>query len=351
MKIRLTQVVVLILLNYPIKGFSQFIVPDGYGGIGVTQQVFPPCYDCLSIEGVRFTMNEHQMLHSGAKEDVIYGEPGYTARGDYYPWGSVSCQALWNMGHVLMTMENSQMFFPTVTNPYTARFSKLAITNAVKDYYKRLRIPWYQVEVDTKNWGEVRYSYQNQGELIPGKSSNPSIAAATVTLKDGVVEGYEGVSITANSMTSQGWELTVIAMGTDSFALETVDTYNINMMVRSFLADCVVHGIYREFNDVIDVEFVELGNGLLGLAFGKDDDSRIELRISPSAWSQASEPTRWYLVYHELGHDVLNLRHGEAGRMMFNYANRMYTWQEFREDKEAMFIHAKRKYDAGTLWE
>ena len=170
---RLLTIVLLILLNYPIKGFSQFIVPDGYGGIAITEQVFPPCYDCLSIEGVWKTMDEHQMLNQGVKEDMIYGEyPGCTAGGDYYPWGQTSCQAIWDMGHILLTMENSQLFFPTVTNPYTARFSRVAITNAVKDYYKRLRIPWYQVEVDTKNWGEVRYSYQNQREHIPGKSSN-----------------------------------------------------------------------------------------------------------------------------------------------------------------------------------
>ena len=35
--------------------------------------------------------------------------------------------------------------------------------------------------------------------------------------------------------------------------------------------------------------------------------------------------------------DVLNLGHGEGGKMMFNFSDRGYSWDEFFEDKEEMF--------------
>ena len=53
--------------------------------------------------------------------------------------------------------------------------------------------------------------------------------------------------------------------------------------------------------------------------------------------SKSSEIKRWYTLYHELGHDILNLDHGEGGRMMFNFAPSDYTWQQFFDDRDAMF--------------
>ena len=49
---------------------------------------------------------------------------------------------------------------------------------------------------------------------------------------------------------------------------------------------------------------------------------------------------KWYVIYHELGHDVLNLDHGEGGKMMFNFADREYTWDEFYMKKRYLFLKA-----------
>ena len=43
------------------------------------------------------------------------------------------------------------------------------------------------------------------------------------------------------------------------------------------------------------------------MSFGYDDDSLIEIYINPSTWNKFSKPMRYYLMYHELAHDVLNL--------------------------------------------
>ena len=48
-------------------------------------------------------------------------------------------------------------------------------------------------------------------------------------------------------------------------------------------------------------------------------------------------------MYHELGHDVLNLLHGQGGKMMYPFVDRDYTWDEFYNDKKYMFEYVKIK--------
>lgn len=117
--------------------------------------------------------------------------------------------------------------------------------------------------------------------------------------------------------------------------LAEVNNYDLTAMIKVFIEDCRLHGIEVK-DSKISAEFVELDESILGLSFGIDNDDIIKLKISPSQWAKSSEPTRWYLLYHELGHDVLNLRHGEGGKMMFNFADKGYSWNEFWEDKEYM---------------
>ena len=65
--------------------------------------------------------------------------------------------------------------------------------------------------------------------------------------------------------------------------------------------------------------------------------TKIIIKVNPKEWSTASNEKRWYNLYHELGHDILNLQHGEGGKMMFNYSDKEYTWDEFFQDKDYMF--------------
>jgi len=48
-------------------------------------------------------------------------------------------------------------------------------------------------------------------------------------------------------------------------------------------------------------------------------------------------------MYHELGHDVFNLEHGQGGKMMFNFADREYNWFDFAYDSKKMFEYVKSK--------
>ena len=69
--------------------------------------------------------------------------------------------------------------------------------------------------------------------------------------------------------------------------------------------------------------------------------SIIKIVVDDVEWTKASIEKRWYVLYHELGHDVLNLEHGQGGKMMFSLAEKEYSWDDFFKDKEYMFNFKK----------
>ena len=90
------------------------------------------------------------------------------------------------------------------------------------------------------------------------------------------------------------------------------------------------------------INFDELPEGTVALASGFNNDNQIIIKADPAKWQNASPSKKWYVLYHELGHDVLNLDHGEGGKMMFNYVDRDYSWDEWLNDKNYMFNSYKR---------
>ena len=119
------------------------------------------------------------------------------------------------------------------------------------------------------------------------------------------------------------------------YNLKDVDTYDLKKMIEIFLIDCKLKGLNFPKNTIV-AKFESLEGNIIGVSTGKDNDQLIKIKIDPKAWSESSIPKRWYLLYHELGHDVLNLEHGNGGKMMFNFIDRGYSWKEFWEDKNYM---------------
>jgi hypothetical protein len=123
--------------------------------------------------------------------------------------------------------------------------------------------------------------------------------------------------------------------------LRKINEYDLNKMVDVFLLDCKNNKIPFTKGKVL-VSFEKLPAGLLGVSSGINDNSKIELKVDPEKWLEASLPKKWYLIYHELGHDVLNLNHGNGGKMMFNFSDKGYSWKEFWEDKSYMMNSIKK---------
>ena len=137
------------------------------------------------------------------------------------------------------------------------------------------------------------------------------------------------------------------------------DTFNLAGIVDTFFLDYAVylkklmekyykkgeHSLVEAVsNSLIDnkqnktILFKQLeGNATLALAVGMNDNSQIKIYVDPDKWTSISDAKRFYIIYHELGHDIFNFNHGNGGKMMFNYIEKDVTWNDFLEERIEMF--------------
>jgi len=125
------------------------------------------------------------------------------------------------------------------------------------------------------------------------------------------------------------------------FSYEEINVYDLDKMIDIFLKDCKSNGISINPEMKINATFDSMNDEILALAYGLDNDEEIIIKVNPINWKQASTQKKWYIMYHELGHDVLNLLHGQGGKMMYPFVDRDYTWEEFYDDKKYMFEYVK----------
>lgn len=122
-----------------------------------------------------------------------------------------------------------------------------------------------------------------------------------------------------------------------------------DMYVQKFYRDLKFYGIYPKKPVVQIIKFSKLDQlenttHIHGISFGSDDDDKIEIYINPTTWRQFNKPMRYFLMYHELSHDVLNLDDLEAkslneGKLMYpaisSYENK--NMDDFIESAHALF--------------
>jgi hypothetical protein len=85
-----------------------------------------------------------------------------------------------------------------------------------------------------------------------------------------------------------------------------------DIYIEKFYRDLEVYGIFPKKPKTTIIKFSKLDQldnttHIHGLSLGHNDDSRIEIYINPSSWKQFTKPMRYFLMYHELAHDVINL--------------------------------------------
>ena len=88
--------------------------------------------------------------------------------------------------------------------------------------------------------------------------------------------------------------------------------------------------------------FRQLEGAIIAAAYESDNDDKVFIQVDPENWQNASQAKRWYIIYHELGHDILNLDHGECGPMMDAVAKANYSWEDLEKDKNTMFEAYKK---------
>lgn len=124
---------------------------------------------------------------------------------------------------------------------------------------------------------------------------------------------------------------------------------NFNMYVDKFYRDLEYFGVYPVRPEDIIIRFSELEQikettHIHGISFGYNNDDKIEIYINPNSWSKFNKAQKYFLLYHELAHDVLNA--DDVERIEMNKGHLMYpgissfenlTMDEFIESSQEFF--------------
>ena len=129
--------------------------------------------------------------------------------------------------------------------------------------------------------------------------------------------------------------------------LANVNPFNLDKYIDKFILDAKKnHNINLSYVNKTErlILFRELEGETIAAAYKQDDDNKLLVLVDPENWYAANQVKRWYIIYHELGHDILNLEHGEGGAMMDERASGKYTWDRLEKDKTIMFETYKSKF-------
>jgi hypothetical protein len=89
-------------------------------------------------------------------------------------------------------------------------------------------------------------------------------------------------------------------------------TENFDFYVEKFYRDLGYYGIFpkKPLNTMIkfsNLDNIDNATHFHGLSFGSDNDDVIEIYINENTWRKFNKPMKYFLIYHELAHDILNL--------------------------------------------
>jgi hypothetical protein len=85
-----------------------------------------------------------------------------------------------------------------------------------------------------------------------------------------------------------------------------------DMYVEKFYRDANFHGIFPVKPEKIIIKFsyfdrIKSRTHVHGSSYGFNNDDLIEIYINKTSWDNFNKAQRYHIMYHELGHDVLNL--------------------------------------------
>lgn len=158
--------------------------------------------------------------------------------------------------------------------------------------------------------------------------------------------------VTIMSITGYSQDVNVYEIDRKSFTNQNF--YQIKDLINFFIDDLEKFSkVYHHVNDVDESSFKSFiskirnseiisdfdlnQGGILGLSKSIYDDTKITISINPIEWRNSSNEKKLYVLYHELGHDILNFKHGEGGKMMFSLSEEDYSLYDFFNDRDEMF--------------
>jgi len=98
----------------------------------------------------------------------------------------------------------------------------------------------------------------------------------------------------------------------DDIIEKSFDSDEFDIYVETFYRDVNNFGIYPVKPEKIIIKFSYFDRSkytshVHGVSLGYNNDDLIEIYINKSSWDALNRAGRFKLMYHELGHDVLNL--------------------------------------------
>ena len=135
--------------------------------------------------------------------------------------------------------------------------------------------------------------------------------------------------------------------------LELINPFDLDVYLKVFVQDAKDNGIDLShiYDGEINLEFkvdTRVGETTIAYTDALGDDDTVHIVVNPNHWYKASPAKRLAIMYHELGHDILNFKHNsDEGPLMSVYAREDYTFEELFELKNEMF----EDYKNGVVYE
>lgn len=184
----------------------------------------------------------------------------------------------------------------------------------------------YEIEISSTEGGEVEGLYL-ESEVLKGQSITLTAVPISENYQSYIFEGWSGtisstenpinivvsnnMSITANFRLENYWEDELYSQF-DS---------NPESFVKVFIADAKRHGVDLSNVNLDNIEIEIRENGLTAYSAASCDPNNVRIGIRKDLWELQKDmfntewKFRWLVgvIYHELGHDLLKLRHLCAG--------------------------------------
>ena len=130
---------------------------------------------------------------------------------------------------------------------------------------------------------------------------------------------------------------------TEAYDLTSLNPFELSAYLDVFVKDAAAFGIDLSYVYDGSISFEFKNDPVAGpetIAYtdslGKDD--KVHVVVNPYWWNQASPAKRLAIMYHELGHDILNFDHdSEEGPLMSVYAQSDYTYEDLFALRAQMF--------------
>ena len=135
---------------------------------------------------------------------------------------------------------------------------------------------------------------------------------------------------------------TIVSKYANYMKLSTANPFHLEAYVDAFIKDAKIYHNLTLSPGKVFVKFEQLDGAKLAVAANMNKENVVVL-VDPENWERATPIKRWYIMYHELGHDILNFRHGVGGPMMNpTTAGIDFTYLTFYKHKNILFNSYKK---------